>query len=91
MPAIPGYKEIATLNNNSCYIFQFVKKYGNVLSLNFGNVTSVVVTGLPLIKKAFTHMEQDILKRPVTPIQECISKNNGKFNEQHGVCIIVFM
>lgn len=91
MPAIPGYREIATLNNNSWYIFQFVKKYGNVLSLNFGNVTSVVITGLPLIKKVFTNMEQDILRRPVTPIQERISKNNGKFIEQHRVCIIVFM
>ncbi|XP_057639862.1 cytochrome P450 2J4-like isoform X1 [Chionomys nivalis] len=58
-------------------IQQFVKKYGNILSLDLGNVTSVVVTGLPLIKKVFTHMEQDILKRPVTPIQERISKNNG--------------
>nr|XP_048309074.1 cytochrome P450 2J4-like isoform X2 [Myodes glareolus] len=56
---------------------QFVKKYGNILSLNFGNVASVVITGLPLIKKVFTHMEQDILKRPVNLVQERISKNNG--------------
>ena len=62
-----------------------MKKYGNILSLNFGNVTSVVVTGLPLIKKVFTHMEQDILKRPVTLIREHISKNNGKFIEQQRV------
>ena len=68
-----------------------MKKYGNILSLNFGNVASVVITGLPLIKKVFTHMEQDILKRPVNLVQERISKNNGKFNEQHGVCIIVLM
>ncbi|KAK7830647.1 hypothetical protein U0070_018372 [Myodes glareolus] len=58
-------------------IQQFVKKYGNILSLNFGNVASVVITGLPLIKKVFTHMEQDILKRPVNLVQERISKNNG--------------
>ncbi|XP_049992406.1 cytochrome P450 2J4-like [Alexandromys fortis] len=58
-------------------IQQFVKKYGNILSMDFGDINSVVITGLPLIKKVFTHMEQDILNRPVTLIRERISKNNG--------------
>lgn len=68
-----------------------MKKYGNIFSLNLGDITSVVITGLPLIKEVFTHMEQNILKRPVTLIRERISNNNGKFIEHHGVFIIVFM
>ncbi|KAL6030889.1 hypothetical protein STEG23_032334 [Scotinomys teguina] len=55
----------------------FVKKYGNIFSLNLGDFTSVVITGLPLIKEVFTHMEQNILNRPVTLIREHISNNNG--------------
>ncbi|KAM7324680.1 hypothetical protein ACRRTK_016985 [Alexandromys fortis] len=67
-------------------IQQFVKKYGNVLSMDFGDINSVVITGLPLIKKVFTHMEQDILNRPVTLIRERISKNNGQpFNPHFSI------
>ena len=62
-----------------------MKKYGNIFSLNLGDLSSVIITGLPLIKKVFTHMEQDILNRPVALIREHISKNNGKFIEQQSV------
>ncbi|XP_035295687.1 cytochrome P450 2J6 isoform X3 [Cricetulus griseus] len=55
----------------------FVKKYGNIFSLNLGDITSVVITGLPLIKEVFTHMEENILTRPVTLIRKRISNNNG--------------
>ncbi|XP_027256248.1 cytochrome P450 2J6 isoform X4 [Cricetulus griseus] len=58
-------------------IQQFVKKYGNLISLDYGNIPSVVITGLPLIKEAFTHMEQNFLKRPITPIRERVFSNNG--------------
>ncbi|XP_051020359.1 cytochrome P450 2J6 isoform X2 [Acomys russatus] len=54
-----------------------VKKYGNIFSLNLGYLTSVVITGLPLIKEVFTHMEQNIMNRPVTLVQERISNKNG--------------
>lgn len=56
---------------------RFVKKYGNIFSLNFGDLTSVIITGLPLIKEVFTHMEQNILSRPVTLVQERITNKNG--------------
>ncbi|XP_055484701.1 cytochrome P450 2J4-like, partial [Psammomys obesus] len=55
----------------------FVKKYGNIISLDFGNISSVVITGLPLIKEAFTHMEQNFWKRPVLPSRERVFKNSG--------------
>ncbi|CAH6790546.1 cytochrome P450 2J3 [Phodopus roborovskii] len=58
-------------------IQQFVKKYGNLISLDFGNIPSVVITGLPLIREAFTHMEQNFLKRPITPIRERVFNKNG--------------
>ncbi|XP_051020380.1 cytochrome P450 2J3 [Acomys russatus] len=56
---------------------QFVKKYGNILNLDFANIPSVVVTGLPLIKEVFTQMEQNILNRPVTPLRDHLFKKNG--------------
>ncbi|XP_006974088.1 cytochrome P450 2J4-like isoform X5 [Peromyscus maniculatus bairdii] len=65
------------LEQTHLVIQQFVKKYGNLISLDFGNIPSVVVTGLPLIKEAFTQMEQNFLKRPITPLRERVFKNNG--------------
>ncbi|XP_052032758.1 cytochrome P450 2J3-like [Apodemus sylvaticus] len=58
-------------------IQQLVKKYGNLTSLDFGNIPSVIITGLPLIKEAFTNIEQNFLNRPVTPIRERVFNNNG--------------
>ncbi|XP_008827408.1 cytochrome P450 2J3 isoform X1 [Nannospalax galili] len=55
----------------------FVKKYGNILSLDFSNVPSVVITGLPLIKEVLNHMEQNFVNRPVTLTREHISGKNG--------------
>ncbi|GAB1288650.1 Cytochrome P450 CYP2J9 [Apodemus speciosus] len=56
---------------------QFVKKYGNVLSLDFANIPSVVVTGMPLIKEIFTQMEHNFLNRPVTLLRKHLFNNNG--------------
>ncbi|XP_032757863.1 cytochrome P450 2J3-like [Rattus rattus] len=58
-------------------IQKFVKKYGNLTSLDFGTIPLVVITGLPLIKEAFTNMEQNFLNRPVTPIRKRVFNNNG--------------
>lgn len=54
-----------------------MKKYGNIFSLNLGDITSVVITGLPLIKEALTQMEQNIMNRPLSVMQERISNKNG--------------
>ena len=59
-----------------------MKKYGNVISVNFGYISSVVITGLPLIKEAITGMEQNFLKRPSLAARQHVFKNNGKFNWQ---------
>ncbi|OBS75814.1 hypothetical protein A6R68_17734, partial [Neotoma lepida] len=56
---------------------KFVKKYGNVLSLEFANIPSVVVTGMPLIKEVFTQLEPHFLNRPVTCLRKHLFKNNG--------------
>ncbi|XP_021512344.2 cytochrome P450 2J4-like isoform X2 [Meriones unguiculatus] len=65
------------LQKSHLVIQQFVKKYGNIISLDFGNIPAVVITGLPLIKEVFTHMEQNFLKRPITPIRERVFNNSG--------------
>ncbi|XP_028726129.1 cytochrome P450 2J3-like isoform X1 [Peromyscus leucopus] len=58
-------------------IQKFVKKYGNLISLDFGNIPSVVITGMPLIKEVLTHMEQNFLKRPMMPLRERVFNNTG--------------
>uniref|UniRef100_A0A8C8TJU4 Cytochrome P450 2J2-like n=1 Tax=Peromyscus maniculatus bairdii TaxID=230844 RepID=A0A8C8TJU4_PERMB len=58
-------------------IQKFVKKYGNLISLDFGNIPSVVITGMPLIKEVLTHMEQNFLKRPIMPLRERVFNNTG--------------
>ncbi|NP_001004141.2 cytochrome P450, family 2, subfamily j, polypeptide 11 [Mus musculus] len=55
----------------------FVKKYGNVISVNFGYISSVIISGLPLIKEAITGMEQNFLKRPSLAARQHVFKNNG--------------
>lgn len=79
MSASPWYHDMTTLNCDYWNIFQFVKKYGNLISIDFGNISSVVITGLPLIKEALTQMEQNIMNRPLSVMQERISNKNGKF------------
>ncbi|XP_070324185.1 cytochrome P450 2J2-like isoform X2 [Odocoileus virginianus] len=56
---------------------QFVKKYGNVFSLDFGTFPSVLVTGLPLIKEALVNQGQNFSNRPVMPLQEHVINNKG--------------
>nr|KAF6504546.1 cytochrome P450 family 2 subfamily J member 2 [Rousettus aegyptiacus] len=58
-------------------IQRYVKKYGNVLRLEFGYLSSVVITGLPLIKEALVHKDQNFVDRPVMPTRERIFKNCG--------------
>ncbi|XP_007950097.1 cytochrome P450 2J2-like [Orycteropus afer afer] len=56
---------------------RLVKKYGNVFSLEFGDICGVVVTGLPLIKEVLANQDQNFVDRPITPIREHVFKKNG--------------
>uniref|UniRef100_A0A8C2P5I1 Cytochrome P450 2J2 n=1 Tax=Capra hircus TaxID=9925 RepID=A0A8C2P5I1_CAPHI len=56
---------------------RFVKKYGNLFSLELGDLPSVVITGLPLIKEVLVHQDQNFVNRPITPIRERVFKENG--------------
>ncbi|XP_004484589.1 cytochrome P450 2J2-like [Dasypus novemcinctus] len=56
---------------------ELVKKYGNLLSLQFGYLNGVTVTGLPLIKEVLVHQEQNFMNRPMIPMRERIFKNYG--------------
>lgn len=90
MCASPWYHGITLLNCDYWNVFQFVKKYGNLISLDFGSISIVIITGLPLIKEAFIDMEQNTLKRPSLPSRKRVFKDNGKFNwEQYWIqCVI---
>nr|XP_020731161.1 cytochrome P450 2J2-like [Odocoileus virginianus texanus] len=56
---------------------QLVKKYGNIISLDFGAVHSIVITGLPYIKEALVYQEQNFVNRPRAPLQKRIFNNKG--------------
>uniref|UniRef100_A0A8C0RAC4 Cytochrome P450 2J2 n=1 Tax=Canis lupus familiaris TaxID=9615 RepID=A0A8C0RAC4_CANLF len=56
---------------------RFVKKYGNVFSVQMGDMPLVVVTGLPLIKEVLVDQNQVFVNRPITPIRERVFKNSG--------------
>ncbi|XP_040613077.1 cytochrome P450 2J3 isoform X1 [Mesocricetus auratus] len=56
---------------------QFMKKYGNVISLDFGIMSSVIISSLPLIKEAFTRLDENFISRPILPIQKHIFNENG--------------
>ncbi|EPY74334.1 cytochrome P450, family 2, subfamily J, polypeptide 2-like protein, partial [Camelus ferus] len=55
----------------------FVKKYGNVLRLEFGDLSSVVITGLPLIKEVLVHQGEIFVNRPKAPFTERLFMNKG--------------
>ncbi|XP_055474950.1 cytochrome P450 2J3-like isoform X1 [Psammomys obesus] len=56
---------------------RFVKKYGNVISLDFGVMSSVLISSLPLIKEAFTNLDENLINRPILPLQKHIFNGNG--------------
>uniref|UniRef100_A0A8B7VSU6 Cytochrome P450 2J3-like n=1 Tax=Castor canadensis TaxID=51338 RepID=A0A8B7VSU6_CASCN len=55
----------------------FVKKYGNIFSLVFAYIHSVLITGLPLIKEVFTNTEQNFLDRPISHMRQHTFNKNG--------------
>uniref|UniRef100_A0A671DPX8 Cytochrome P450 family 2 subfamily J member 2 n=1 Tax=Rhinolophus ferrumequinum TaxID=59479 RepID=A0A671DPX8_RHIFE len=56
---------------------QHVKRYGNILSMEVGHFSTVIITGLPLIKEALVHQDQKFVNRAVTLVRDHIFKNNG--------------
>lgn len=82
-PSIPGHADICIFNCDDLTIFQLVKKYGNVMSMQLGDLPLVLITGLPLIKEVLVDQNQIFVNRPITPIRERIFKNNGKFLNQY--------
>ncbi|KAG3283280.1 cytochrome P450 2J2-like [Ictidomys tridecemlineatus] len=76
LPVLGNLFEV-NLEDSHLDVQKLVKKYGNVLSLDFGNVSSVLITGLPLIKEVLSQTDQFFLHRPVTPLRERIFRGNG--------------
>ncbi|CAO2588147.1 Cytochrome P450 2J6 [Lemmus lemmus] len=56
---------------------KLVKKYGNVISLDLGIMSSVIVSSLPLIKEAFTQLEENFMSRPKYAWQKHVFDENG--------------
>ncbi|XP_066232518.1 cytochrome P450 2J2-like isoform X3 [Saccopteryx leptura] len=58
-------------------IQKYVKKYGNIFGMEFGIWPAVLISGLPLIKEALVHQDQNFVDRPTLPVRERIFKKNG--------------
>ncbi|XP_004607159.2 cytochrome P450 2J2-like [Sorex araneus] len=58
-------------------IQQLVKKYGNVIGMEFGDLHPVIITGLPLIKEALVEQGQHFMNRPAIPIRDRVFKKKG--------------
>nr|XP_040145116.1 cytochrome P450 2J2-like [Ictidomys tridecemlineatus] len=76
LPVFGNFFQV-NFENSHLDVQKLVKKYGNVLSLDFGNLSSVLITGLPLIKEVLSQTDQSFLHRPVTPLRERIFRKNG--------------
>ncbi|EDL30911.1 cytochrome P450 2J5 isoform 1 [Mus musculus] len=76
LPFVGNFFQIDTKQTH-LVLQQFVKKYGNVFSLELGQSPVVVVSGLPLIKEMFTHLDQNFVNRFMTPVRERITGKNG--------------
>ena len=74
-------------NCDSSTIFQFVKKYGNVFSLDLGTFPSVLITGLPLIKEALVQQGENFSNRPVMPLQEHIFQHYHSEKKSRNITI----
>ncbi|XP_023565932.1 cytochrome P450 2J2 [Octodon degus] len=66
-------------DKSNLVIQQYVKKYGNLVSMDLADLPMVLVTGLPLIREVLTHPGQDFLNRPLSPIRERVFGKNGLF------------
>ncbi|KAM6172262.1 cytochrome P450 2J2 [Erethizon dorsatum] len=58
-------------------IERYVKKYGNLVSVDFAYMSIVLVTGLPLIREILTYTGQNFMNRPLSPIRERVFGKNG--------------
>nr|XP_027800835.1 cytochrome P450 2J2-like [Marmota flaviventris] len=82
LPVFGNFFQV-NFENSHLDVQKLVKKYGNVLSLDFGNLSSVLITGLPLIKEVLSQTDQSFVHRPVTPLRERIFRKNA---EEEAVC-----
>ncbi|XP_028634623.1 cytochrome P450 2J5 isoform X2 [Grammomys surdaster] len=76
LPFVGNFFQI-DFEKNHLVVQEFMKKYGNVFSLELGRSSAVVVSGLPLIKKMFTQLDQNFVNRFTSPVRERITGNNG--------------
>ncbi|XP_027708530.1 cytochrome P450 2J2-like [Vombatus ursinus] len=65
------------LKNPNITLQKFAKKYGNVFCTHVGNLTFLVVTGLPLIKEVLVNQDQVFIDRPQVPVHFHIIKSFG--------------
>ncbi|XP_074077401.1 cytochrome P450 2J2-like [Macrotis lagotis] len=54
--------------NPKLTVQKLVKKYGNVFCTHVGNVTFMIVSGMPLIKEVLVNQEQVFIDRPQGPL-----------------------
>ncbi|KAM7099620.1 cytochrome P450 2J2 [Molossus nigricans] len=78
-PSVPLFGNFLQLGLKEPHLTlqKYVKKYGNLFSMEFSAWPTVIVTGLPLIKEVLVHQGHHAADRPLAPIRERIFKRNG--------------
>ncbi|XP_048361641.1 cytochrome P450 2J2-like [Sphaerodactylus townsendi] len=61
------------------------EKYGKIFSMQIGNMWSVAVTGLPLVKEALVHQGENFVDRPHFPLHKEIFGPFGLINSNGSI------
>ncbi|XP_074077402.1 cytochrome P450 2J2-like [Macrotis lagotis] len=76
LPILGNFFQI-DYKNPRMTIQKLSKKYGNIFCTHMGNMTFMMVTGLPLIKEVLINQDQVFINRPHLPIRSRIFKSLG--------------
>ncbi|XP_044530713.1 cytochrome P450 2J2-like [Gracilinanus agilis] len=80
-PQLPIFGNVFQLDIKKPHITiqEFVRKYGNIFSMELLGTPTIVVTGLPLIKEVLVNQGQVFIDRPRSPLQSYVFKSHGLF------------
>uniref|UniRef100_A0A674KFJ1 Cytochrome P450 2J2-like n=1 Tax=Terrapene triunguis TaxID=2587831 RepID=A0A674KFJ1_9SAUR len=65
---LPVVSLIQKVTKSEECVFQLIGRYGNIFSVQFGNLTFVVVNGYQLVKEALVHQAEVFADRPHIPL-----------------------
>uniref|UniRef100_A0A674KAV1 Cytochrome P450 2J2-like n=1 Tax=Terrapene triunguis TaxID=2587831 RepID=A0A674KAV1_9SAUR len=80
---LPVVSLIQKVTKSEECVFQLIGRYGNIFSVQFGNLTFVVVNGYQLVKEALVHQAEVFADRPHIPLlREIFKGGKGRLKQQ---------